>query len=315
MSLDFLTDWQYLSLIIVVGWALFIIAIERLNPYDPGEKFFRRGFWVDFVGYALIQSYLLSLVINHGLIWLDSATGYAAHGVLSSWPIWLQLGFFVVFHDFYIYWFHRFQHGNKYLWRIHEAHHSAKHIDWVAGSRSHSVEILINQSVEVGAMVLLGIHPDVVLIKMMLSVCWSIWIHCNIDVHTGWLQKVINGPEMHRWHHSLNYPETKQGGVNFATKFAFWDWIWGTAYFPKEKPGVYGISNAYPQDDPSLPVGAKILDTAKVYLAQHAAMFRRFNADEDDPEQAALLRPCPPWPGRDDELPPRHDAGERPTAA
>ncbi|MGH8566021.1 MAG: sterol desaturase family protein [Gammaproteobacteria bacterium] len=63
--------------------------------------------------------------------------------------------FFVISHDLYIYWFHRLQHGNRWLWRLHEAHHSARHVDWIAGSRSHSFEVLINQSIEFGAMILL----------------------------------------------------------------------------------------------------------------------------------------------------------------
>ncbi len=289
MSWEWITDWKYLSIIIIVAWALFIIAIERIKPYDKGEKFFRRGFTLDFVWYALIQSYILGLLINGGLEWVDKQTGYAAHGVLSDWPVWLQVVFFVFLHDLYIYWFHRFQHSNKYLWRIHEAHHSVKHVDWIAGSRSHPLEIIINQSIEVGAMLLLGIHPDIIFIKMTISVCWGVWIHCNIDVRSGWLQFFINGPEMHRWHHALNYPDTKLKGMNFGTKFAFWDWIHGSAYLPKEKPGVYGVLQ-------ELPGG---------YFGQCAAAFRRFGPYKNDPEQAEKVQPIPPWPGRE-HIEPRH---------
>ena len=62
------------------------------------------------------------------------------------------------------------------------------------------------------------------------------YIHSNIDVRSGWLQYVINGPEMHRWHHAVEVID-----VNFATKFAFWDWIFGTAYLPAAKPRGYGL--------------------------------------------------------------------------
>jgi len=285
-----LTEWRYLSLIIIVAWALFIIAVERVKPYAKDEKFFRRGFFLDFVPYAMVQSYLLGLVINGGLEWTDAQTGYAGHGLLSDWPIWAQLIFFVLLHDLYIYWFHRLQHSNKYLWRIHEAHHSAKHIDWIAGSRSHPLEIVINQTIEVGAMLLLGIHPDLIFIKMTISVCWGVWIHCNIDVHTGWLQYIINGPEMHRWHHALNYPDSKLKGINFATKFGFWDWIHGSAYLPKEKPNAYGVLHTLPT----------------TYLGQTAAAFRKFEPYVNDAEQVENVIPTPPWPGKE-HLQPRHN--------
>lgn len=250
--------WEVLTPIIIVSGAVVIIALERLYPYDRGEKFFRDGFWVDFLGYAMIQSYVLGVLISWSMHAIDDATGASTYGVVSDWPIWAQVVFFVVLHDFYIYWFHRFQHRNKYFWRLHEAHHSAQHVDWIAGSRSHSIEILINQSIEFGAMILLGAHPDVILIKAAVSVIWGMWIHCNVDVHSGPVQYVINGPEMHRWHHAIDYID---GGRNFATKFAFWDYLFGTVYRPDRKPAGYGLAEEFP----------------KGYLAQHAYAFRRFD--------------------------------------
>jgi sterol desaturase/sphingolipid hydroxylase (fatty acid hydroxylase superfamily) len=76
----------------------------------------------------------------------------------------------------------RLQHRSPLLWRIHEAHHSVEDIDWVAGSRSHALEI-------------------------------------------------------------------REGGINFATKFAALDWIFGTARLPAVKPSGYGIDDpGYPQN-------------------------------------------------------------------
>lgn len=246
--------------VVLVGWALLVIALERRFPYDRGFRLLRPGFAVDLLGYALLQSWAVGWLINGIVGSIDAATGASRLGVVSGWPRWLQLAFFVVTHDFYIYAFHRLQHHNRWLWRIHEAHHSARQVDWLAGARSHSLEILVNQTVEFGAMVLLGAHPDVVVAKGILSGMWGIWIHSNIDVHTGWLQRVINGPEMHRWHHSLIY---EGEGRNFGTKFAFWDWLFGTAYLPAGKPERYGLEEPFPGG----------------YLAQHLHAFRPFAAE------------------------------------
>jgi sterol desaturase/sphingolipid hydroxylase (fatty acid hydroxylase superfamily) len=35
------------------------------------------------------------------------------------------------------------------------------------------------------------------------------YIHSNLNVKTGKLQRIINGPEMHRWHHSTGKGETE----------------------------------------------------------------------------------------------------------
>jgi sterol desaturase/sphingolipid hydroxylase (fatty acid hydroxylase superfamily) len=249
--------WPIIAAIVIVAGATAIIALERWRPYDRGQAFLRDGFWIDLVTYALFQSYFLALVINLLIGWIDGWTGASRHGLVSEWPIAAQVAFFAISHDLYIYWFHRLQHGNRWLWRLHEAHHSARHVDWIAGSHSHSFEILINQSIEFGAMILHGASIEAILIKGAISAVWGMWIHANVDVRSGRLQWVINGPEMHRWHHAIDHP---QGGSNFGTKLAIWDWIFGTAYRPAKKPAGYGLAEAYPRG----------------YLEQHAFAFRPF---------------------------------------
>ena len=76
-----------------------------------------------------MQSYLLGLLISRIIQLLDATSGLSRLHLVSSWPLWLQCGFFFVMHDFYIYCFHRLQHANRYLWRIHEAHHSVHDVD------------------------------------------------------------------------------------------------------------------------------------------------------------------------------------------
>jgi sterol desaturase/sphingolipid hydroxylase (fatty acid hydroxylase superfamily) len=236
-------------LIFVISSALVIIILERLIPYNKNQKFFREGFFNDFILYNFLQSFVLGILISYLIEFLDSNTRLSEYRLISSWPVWLQVIFFVITHDFYIYWFHRFQHRNKYLWRIHEAHHSTKDVDWLSGVRSHSLEILINQTIEFAPIVLLGAAPEVAVYKGSISAVWGMYIHSNIDVRSGWLQYFINGPEMHRWHHS-NDNDQEHLNRNFSTKLAIWDWIFNTSYKPEGKKSmVYGINDPnYPSD-------------------------------------------------------------------
>lgn len=48
------------------------------------------------------------------------------------------------------------------------------------------------------------------------------------------MRKLFNSPEMHIWHHSKELPAERRSGVNFALTLAIWDYIFGTAYVPKE---------------------------------------------------------------------------------
>ena len=273
---------QIWSLIIISTAAVMMVVFEKLYPYTKGQKIFREGFFNDIILYSIVQSYLLGLIIFGFLNWIKDNTDLYKYSLIGDWPVWLQVMFFVITHDFYIYWFHRWQHNNKFLWRTHEAHHSPKTVDWLSGARSHSLEILINQSVEFAPIILLGAAPEVAIYKGMISAIWGMFIHSNIDIRLGKLQRFINGPEMHRWHHS------DDGGRdfhnNFGTKLAIWDWIFGTAFLPDpnvRKPKHFGLSDTpeYPLsiEDNKLKGIPKVIRADIIsYIKQHTFAFRKF---------------------------------------
>ena len=244
-----------LSPLIIVGSALLLILLERLFPYEPRQRLIREGFFTDLLAYGLLQSYGLGLLITAFIGLLDQRTGWSRLRLVGDWPVGAQLAFFFVTHDFYIYWFHRLQHVSNVLWRIHEAHHSVDDVDWLSGTRSHVLEICINQTIEFAPIVLLGAAPQVALMKATLDAVWGMYIHSNLNVRSGALQYVLNGPEMHRWHHARELPAP---GKNFGTKLAIWDYLFGTAYRPADKPKSYGL------DEPSYPKHG-----AFAYFAQH----------------------------------------------
>jgi sterol desaturase/sphingolipid hydroxylase (fatty acid hydroxylase superfamily) len=273
-------DWRIAALPIIVGWGALMVALERVLPHDRGQRLFRVGLFTDFFWYTVVQSYVLGLAIALLIRALDDASGVSRLHLVTGWPVAAQLALFFVTHDLYIYWFHRLQHSSPVLWRIHEAHHSVKDVDFVAGSRSHPLEILVNQTVEYAPIVLLGAHPDVALVKGVLDATWGMWIHSNVGVRTGPLQYVLNGPEMHRWHHSSRFTGV---GFNFGTKLAIWDWLFGTAYLPYlretaiasraelgDVPRGYGLA-----DEPAFPEETTRLSLVTTYFKQITWAFRR----------------------------------------
>jgi len=248
---------------ILVLWIIFIIAWERISPYRKGLKFFREGFWIDLVWYTLIQSYFLKILIFDYIIApVQHHFDWSSFQFVSHWPIAIQVLFFLVTHDLYIYLFHRLQHRSKFLWRTHEAHHSGKEVDFLSGSRSHIIEIIINQTIEFAPIILLGADPAVIPIKALLDAMFGMFIHANVNVKLGKLKYILNTPELHLWHHA-NYIEVFH--ANFATKFAIWDHLFGSAYDPGHAPGNerenWGLGYEYPRD----------------YFMQHAFSVKRFD--------------------------------------
>ena len=246
--------------------AAVLVLLERRFPYNPEQGIFRPGFFTDFVWYNAIQSLVLGVLIGRLVAALDGLSGLSRLALVSGWPLPAQVGLFVVTHDLYIYGMHRLQHGMPFLWRFHEAHHSVPEVDWLSGVRSHPVEILVNQTIEFAPIVLLGAAPAVAPIKGAISAIWGMYIHSNVDVRTGPFQRLVNGPEMHRWHHATA-PEAR--GRNFATKLAVWDWLFGTAYLPDRrlrKASAYGLG------EEGFPNG---------YLAQVGHAFRRLKLERE----------------------------------
>ncbi len=239
------------------------MAWERISPYRKGLPFFREGFWIDLVWYTLIQSFILKIVIFDYIIApVQHHINWQGFAFFKEWPVAAQVLFFLVTHDLYIYLFHRLQHASKILWRTHEAHHSGKEVDFLAGSRSHALEIVINQTIEFAPIIILGANPAVIPIKAMLDAMFGMFIHANINVKLGKLKYIFNSPELHLWHHA-NYREVFH--ANFSTKFAVWDYLFGTVYDPGQKPGNarenWGLYYDYPKD----------------YFLQHAFSIKRFD--------------------------------------
>jgi sterol desaturase/sphingolipid hydroxylase (fatty acid hydroxylase superfamily) len=235
----------------IAAAAIAFVSLERIAPYNRGQSLVRPGFWVDLAFYGFVQSWALGVLIGRLIALLDAGTGLSRLALVSQWPLLAQVAFFVVTHDLYIYLMHRAQHASPFLWRFHEAHHSVPQVDWLSGVRSHPVEILVNQTIEFAPIVLLGASPEVAPIKGAVSAIWGMFIHSNWNVRLGVLRCVLNGPEMHRWHHA---DQLEAYGKNFATKLAVWDWLFATAYNPdggERKAQRYGLGYAgFPQGYP-----------------------------------------------------------------
>ncbi|MCF8307122.1 MAG: sterol desaturase family protein [Ignavibacteriales bacterium] len=265
-----LSGTEIISYGLIIFSAFIFVLLERFIPYNKGQKLFRDGFFDDLAFYTIAQNYILSIIIFSVIFRVFQGSGNgASESLLDGVPIWIQLLFFTVSHDFYIYWMHRWQHKNRYLWRIHEAHHSPSKVDWLSGSRSHALEILINQTIEFAPIVLLSGSVEVIAYKGVISAVWGMFIHSNIDVNSGKLRFFINGPEMHRWHHSMG----KGRNNNFSTKFAIWDWMFGTAFLPDTmKADIYGLKTYFPKN----------------YFSQTIFAFRKFKPFRKNPEKAGI---------------------------
>ena len=88
---------------------------------------------------------------------------------------------------------------------------------------------------------LLGVGPEVIAAYFVFYAVNGFYQHSNADVRLGFLNWIVAGPELHRWHHSTIISE---GHANYGNNLIIWDTFFGTRLLPKERTvSEVGIGN------------------------------------------------------------------------
>jgi sterol desaturase/sphingolipid hydroxylase (fatty acid hydroxylase superfamily) len=104
------------------------------------------------------------------------------------------------------------------------------------------MEIVVYRSALAIPLAYLGGSRDVLLAIAVVTTFWGDFNHSNVNVTLGPLGYLVNSPRMHLWHHD----QSSEGGVakNFGILLSVWDFLFRTAYWPKDRnPARLG----YPQ--------------------------------------------------------------------
>ena len=221
--------------------ALFI-PIERIFARNKDQTVFREE-WREDLFYYLVSSLLVQILTYLTLAPSNFVIQNQDFNSVRAWaralPWVVQLIAIMLLTDIAQYWLHRAFHRVPALWRFHAVHHSAKSMDWIAGARMHFLEIIILRSVTATPALIIGFDESALQAYMLLVYVSSTFIHSNVGVNFGFLEKILVSPRFHHWHHGI---EKEATDVNFAIHFPFLDRIFGTHHLPEGKwPKAYGI--------------------------------------------------------------------------
>ena len=129
---------------------------------------------------------------------------------------------FVLF-DFWMYVWHRANHGIPFLWRFHRMHHSDLELDSTSALRFHTGEIILSSLLRLIVVPLIGMQFIHLLIYEICLQPIIIFHHSNVALPEKIdriLRAMIVTPNMHRIHHSQVRNETDS---NYSSIFSFWD--------------------------------------------------------------------------------------------
>ncbi|XUU60152.1 sterol desaturase family protein [Erythrobacter sp. HA6-11] len=228
---------------------LMFAPFERLFPHRREQRLFRNE-WREDLFYFLISTMFVQI-----LTFLTLAPSNIINANTNSWeafrywvselPWIVQFIVVLVASDFLQYWYHRLFHQVPFLWGFHAIHHSAKSMDWLAGSRMHLLEVVMLRMVTSLPLFTLGFSPAVMQAYLGFIYVWSSLLHANVGGNFNKLGHWIATPRFHHWHHGL---EREAFDVNFAIHFPWIDKLFGTFHLPQDRwPENYGIPEEVPR--------------------------------------------------------------------
>ncbi|MDM4768065.1 sterol desaturase family protein [Pelomonas sp. SE-A7] len=236
-------DWFVLDLL---GSTLMFVFIEKLFGLRKDQPVFRADWQTDFQHFMVNHMLVGFLLLVTNLL-VHRLFGWAAHDGLRGWIGQLNFGLalflIILVADLVQYWIHRAYHQVPLLWRLHAVHHSIEHMDWLAGSRLHIIELILTRTLILASIYLLGFSKPVIDAYIVVVGFQAVFNHANVSVGLGPLRHLIVTPNFHHWHHAQD-PEAVDR--NYAAHFAFLDHLFGTAvHSERQWPERYGVIGDY----------------------------------------------------------------------
>ena len=232
-----------------------LMVLEQLVPYErrwgmTWRHVLRRDVW-----FIALNGGTIALV-GWGLAALSIEVAAASQGVAASWPLWLQVVVGLLAFEALQYSTHRLMHFGRgplgnFLWRTHAIHHLPQQLYVVMHAVFHPFNgIIVRLVVQLLPVWLLGYSPAAAFVIGSIVALQGTVSHLNLDMRAGWLNYVLVGPELHRYHHSAE----GQNATNLGTALSLFDLAFGTfEYRPGVPPRELGLreQDGYPgQYDP-----------------------------------------------------------------
>ena len=234
-----------------VSGAILIVILEFMFPYRKDWIPNRTDVLNDLIFMGLVQILLPRLLSFLVALTLLRFVQFHEWAIDAFWPHtinpFVQALLMMLTAEFLRYWLHRACHESNTLWRLHAVHHSVHKLYWTNVGRFHPIEKMLQYSLDALPFILLGVSEEVLAIYFIFYGLNGFFQHSNIDVRLGFLNYIISGPELHRWHHSYL---TKEANANYGNNLIVWDLLFGTRFLPKNRAvEELGLKNrGYPLD-------------------------------------------------------------------
>ncbi|MDQ2719120.1 MAG: sterol desaturase family protein [Bacteroidota bacterium] len=208
----------------VAGLFYFIFYIwfpAKWKERKINQKEYRKGQFKKEIKWSLVSSLLFSAAGAITLIlWQKGYTKvYIELNEYGWWYLPVSLVIFMLLHETYYYWIHRWMHIPSVFKIVHKIHHDSYIASPFTAFSFHPIEAFFQAVFLPVVLIILPIHYYVIIVLLIIMTFSSVINHLNIEIypksfHT--FRKWIIGATHHSLHH-------KQYKYNFGLYFTFWD--------------------------------------------------------------------------------------------
>lgn len=216
--------------LLVLAVALVMILFEITRPARSWPKV--AGWWWRAL---LLNGVQAAMVFVAGAAW----NGWMLrHRVFSADSLGVTggaiAGYFVL--TFAYYWWHRWRHESRFLWRwFHQVHHSPQRIEVITSFYKHPFELFANGLISSFVLYFIaGAGPGAATGAMLISGLAELVYHWNVST-PYWLGFIFQRPESHCVHH-----QERLHWYNFSD-LPLWDMLFGTFRNPRRWEATCGL--------------------------------------------------------------------------
>jgi sterol desaturase/sphingolipid hydroxylase (fatty acid hydroxylase superfamily) len=264
---------------LALGCTLVFIYLEVQGFFGPLGKAYPIYLGL-MIGIMLVLEWLVPLRREWSMTWVRllsrdvpllllnavtiAVTSYVVTAMARGWgggsgalahvlPWWAQAITAILICDFIWYWVHRYSHEGKgrlgqWLWKVHALHHMPEQVYVFMHAVGHPLNSAYVRVILMLPPIILGMSPEAVFAASVLTGFQGLVSHFNVDIRAAWLNRVLMGTQLHRYHHSADPVE----GKNYAAVITLWDQLFGTYdEHLGQQPLALGLQNraTYPGED------------------------------------------------------------------
>ncbi|MEM8509260.1 MAG: sterol desaturase family protein [Bacteroidota bacterium] len=157
------------------------------------------------------------------LLWQNGLT--QIYTDLGDYPLWylpLSIVLFLILHDTYYYWLHKWMHASRWLRPYHMEHHKSVDTSVFTSFSFHPVESFLQAIIVPVLVMLVPMHPIALLTTLLIMTLSAIINHGGVEIYPATkknakgLDHFIIGATHHDRHH-------RNAKKNFGLYFTFWD--------------------------------------------------------------------------------------------